>query len=194
MRPALLIVDVQRVYTDPDGRLHCADAAGTVGRINELAARCGERGMPVIVITHSHKSDGSDLGRMFDFTGDAPAGFGFEEGTKDVELCPELRVPRGALEIRKTRYSAFARTGLDEILRSLRVDTVVICGFMTNCCCESTARDAHDRDFFVDFIVDATGTPGTQTMDQAEIRRVVADLLANGFARVRSAQAYLATV
>ena len=38
---------------------------------------------------------------------------------------------------------------------------------MTNFCCESTARYAHDVDFHVDFISDATGTPGTDNLSEA---------------------------
>ena len=87
----------------------------------------------------------------------------------EVEYDPRLiRVP-GAPEVIKNRYSAFTGTSLDKILRQNEVDTVVVCGFMTNFCCDSTAREAHDRDYFVDFIVDATGTPGTEHMSQVEV-------------------------
>jgi ureidoacrylate peracid hydrolase len=75
-------------------------------------------------------------------------------------------------------------TPLSTLLDEANVDTLVICGFMTNFCCDSTAREAHDRDYFVDFVVDATGTPGTETLDENEIREVVSDLLGEGYARV----------
>lgn len=73
----------------------------------------------------------------------------------------------------------------------MNVDRVVVCGFMTNFCCDSTTRDAHDLDYFVDFIVDATGTPGTADLDQAKIRKVVTRLLAEGYAEVFSTKDYL---
>ena len=91
----------------------------------------------------------------------------------------------------KNRYSAFAGTDLDQRLRSAKVERVAICGFMTNFCCESTARSAHDRDYFVDFIVDATGTPGTDNFDEAKIRETVAELLGAGFSQVVSTRSHL---
>ncbi len=59
----------------------------------------------------------------------------------------------------KRRYSCFEGTELEAILRSVDASGVAVCGYMTNFCCESTARAAHDRDYFVDFIADATGAP-----------------------------------
>ena len=91
----------------------------------------------------------------------------------------------------KNRYSAFAGTDLDQRLRSAKVTRVAICGFMTNFCCESTARDAHDRDYFVDFVLDATGTPGTDNLDEARVREIVGELLGAGFSNVMSTRSHL---
>jgi acyl-coenzyme A synthetase/AMP-(fatty) acid ligase len=63
---------------------------------------------------------------------------------------------------------------------------------MTNFCCDSTARGAHDRDLFVDFITDETGTPGTEELDEKEIRKIVGELLGAGYARVHTTRKYLA--
>jgi nicotinamidase-related amidase len=62
---------------------------------------------------------------------------------------------------------------------------------MTNFCCESTARDAHDLDYFVDFVIDATGTPGIPKMKQAKVRDLVAAFLREGFAEVFTTKEYL---
>ena len=42
------------------------------------------------------------------------------------------------------------------ILRGMEVTDLVIVGVLTNCCCESTARDGFFRDFRVFFLADAT--------------------------------------
>jgi nicotinamidase-related amidase len=131
---------------------------------------------------------------MYDYTGEMAGDFDFKEGSDEVAFCPLLTRPLKAVEIVKTRYSAFVGTRLDEALHRLQVDTVIVCGFMTNFCCDSTARDAHDRDFFVDFVVDATGTPGTETMDQDNIRRIVSEFLGAGYARIYSTEDYLDTL
>ena len=191
---ALLIIDPQRVYTDPDSELYCADAAATIDRINQITGVASRLGWTVVIVRHIHKADGTDLGRMFDFGGDDSGDFNFRQGTDDVECDARLAVPAGASEVTKNRYSAFVGTNLDRILTKQSVSRVVITGFMTNFCCESTARDAHDRDYFVDFITDATGTPGTPSIDEEHMRTFVADCLAAGIARVFSTDEYLSAV
>lgn len=191
MSSALIVIDVQKIYTDRHSEMFCKDARRTVKRINDLIQNFQERKSPVFLIRHVHKVDGSDLGRMFDYTGDPEDDFNFKEDSEEVEYDDLLVRPEKASEIVKNRYSAFSGTGLDERLRRAGVDTVVICGFMTNFCCESTARSAHDRDYFVDFIVDATGSPGTDNMDEKKIRTVVGELLEAGFARVIKTESYL---
>lgn len=48
------------------------------------------------------------------------------------------------VHVKKSGFSAFfpGKCDLDERLKARRIDTVVICGFVTNICCESSARDA----------------------------------------------------
>jgi nicotinamidase-related amidase len=121
---------------------------------------------------------------MFDYLGEAAEDFNFKDGSEEVEYDARLTQPLRARHFTKNRYSAFVETPLSTLLDEANVDTLVICGFMTNFCCDSTAREAHDRDYFVDFVVDATGTPGTETLDENEIREVVSDLLGEGYARV----------
>lgn len=191
MKTALLVIDAQRIYTDPDSEMYCRDARGTIKRINSLIERYQSERMPIFFVRHIHKNDGSDLGRMFDFSGEPEPDFNFREGTSDVDYDAELVRPSSSPEFVKTRYSAFAGTDLDQKLKAGNVGRVTICGFMTNFCCESTARDAHDRDYFVDFVVDATGTPGTDNLNEKKIRDVVAELLGAGFSRVMSTRSHL---
>ncbi len=180
---ALLVIDAQNVYTSPDSELHCKGARQTIGRINELIADAQRRNDIIVLIRHIHRSDGSDLGRMFDYLGEPEEDFNFKDGTPEVEFDPALELPKKHIEITKTRYSAFVGTDLDATLRSRNIDSVTICGFMTNFCCEGTARHAHDLDYFVDFLTDATGTPGTEKQTQADLRTRVADTLQAGYAR-----------
>ena len=188
---ALLVIDAQKIYTTKDSEMYCKDSPGTIKRVNSLIDLYQESRMPIIFIRHIHNNDGSDLGRMFDFSGEAEEDFNFKSGSDEVEYDPGLHRPRQLEEVIKNRYSAFVGTDLENLLRKKKVTTVTICGFMTNFCCDSTARDAHDRDFFVDFISDATGTPGTEHLGEKEIRKIVAELLGTGYARIHTTKKYL---
>jgi nicotinamidase-related amidase len=191
LRRALLVIDVQKVYTCRESELFCPDSAATVGRINRLISSFQTSGEPIVLIRHVHRADGSDLGRMFDFLGAWNGSFNFKEGTEEVEYDDNLLRPGGAIEMAKNRYSTFANTDLQRQLQAAGVEALVICGFMTNFCCDTSARDAHDLDYYVDFVLDATGTPGTPNMDEEAVRKAEADFMQAGFARVLSTEEFL---
>jgi len=57
--------------------------------------------------------------------------------------------------------------------------------------CESTARDAHDRDYYVDFIIEATGTPGLEKLNQDQIKLGLAQTLSAGYAHILKTEEFL---
>ncbi|MFM2281228.1 MAG: hypothetical protein RLZZ444_3459 [Pseudomonadota bacterium] len=192
MARAILVIDVQKVYTDPASPLFCVGHEDAIDNINRVLAAADAAGDLVVHIRHIHQPDGSDAGRMFDFTGE-PGELGFVAGTQEVEDDPRLKVPASALQVTKQRYSSFIGTGLDEKLRERSIDRIVITGFMTNFCCEATARNGHDLDYFVDFLLDATGCPDlSESATQAVIKEGTAITLSAGFARVMSTSEWLA--
>lgn len=73
------------------------------------------------------------------------------------EFIDDLDTSKGMVLI-KHQYDAFARTRLERFLLQKRVEQVVICGVLTNLCCETTARSAFMRGFEVYFTDDATRT------------------------------------
>lgn len=68
-RTALVIVDMQKVFCDPDGTLYVPSTADIVPAIRELAATCRGMGVPVVYLRHIVRGDGSDTGRMRDQPG-----------------------------------------------------------------------------------------------------------------------------
>jgi len=80
------------------------------------------------------------------------------ENTSDAKIHKALTPRPQEKVIYKHRYSAFYNTDLEITLRCLKITDLVICGIMTNLCCETTARDAFMRDYRVFFLLDATGT------------------------------------
>ncbi|MEM5785220.1 MAG: isochorismatase family cysteine hydrolase [Candidatus Aenigmatarchaeota archaeon] len=190
MKEALLVIDVQKIYTESDSNLCCVGNDKTIENINKLIDNFTKRNELIIMVRHMHKKDGSDLGRMFDFAGESED-FNFKEDSNEVKYAENLKRPKNVIEITKNRYSAFKNTDLDRILKKHKVKKVVICGFMTNFCCESTAREAHDMDYFVDFIIDATGCPDLPSLTQNQIKKVVSETLANGWAVMLTTDEYI---
>jgi nicotinamidase-related amidase len=77
-----------------------------------------------------------------------------QEGSKGAEFVGVTPLP-GEAVFSKNRYNAFAGTGLDAHLKTLKRDTLVIAGLTAECCVDSTARDAFERDYHVFIASDA---------------------------------------
>ncbi|MBI2862824.1 MAG: cysteine hydrolase [Chloroflexi bacterium] len=157
---ALVIIDVQHDWCHPDGffgkRGRLMDRVQTMmPRLLSFIEQAHSVGMPTIYVhtfhsrwtipdivpDEAHEPGGSP---------GAPGSWGAE--FHQVQPRPEDYV------ITKHRYDAFLGTDLELVLRSIGAKTVIITGVATNTCCESTARAAYMRDFYVVFLNDCTAT------------------------------------
>lgn len=149
---AVLVIDVQV-------GLFCAkpppfEAEAVVARINEVTAKARKAGAPVIFIQHDGEPSEPDL---------VP----FSEGWK---LHPNLQVLPGELVIRKTTCDAFYHTTLESELRSRGITTLLLMGFATDFCVDSTLRSAASKDFRVIVVADAHTTSDNPVL-KAELVR-----------------------
>lgn len=187
---ALLVIDAQEEYFDPDGPAYFPEAAATLGALNRLIEAFDGRAAPVIYLRHAHRDTGVDVGRMGDFAEDDEED-SFVEGSARVAFHSGLREAANATIVTKNRYDSFIGTDLEGILRTLGIRTVVVSGYMTSFCCDSTARGAHSRDYETVFVLDAVGGPDLERLDGSdypagEVKEDVAAALAAGFADVVS--------
>lgn len=140
MKRALLVIDVQNEYFT--GKMPVIYPAGSLGNIL-LAMNCAaDRGIPVILIQHSSPKDSNVFAKGSD---------GWQIH-KDVLACKHDYV------IEKKLPGSFTGTGLEDLLKQEGVDTVVISGYMTQMCCDTTSRQAMHLGYAVEFLSDATGT------------------------------------
>ncbi len=143
MRPALLIIDAQNEYFAPDGQWIIPDGEQALTRIQALLAAARDAGLPVFHITHENLN---------------PAGPVFTPGTAAVAIRQGIDVRPGEKRILKHYPGSFTQTALEAYLRQAGVDTVIVCGYMTHMCCDTTTRQARERGFSVLFTSDATAT------------------------------------
>lgn len=185
---ALLVIDVQQEYFKPGGPAAFDSAESILPRVNQLIDGFRKAGKEVLFIKHANRADGSDAGRMGDFLSPDEAD-SFVEGSPEVEFHPDLDFRPDDVVVVKRRYSAFTGTDLESILRTSRTRAVVIAGLMTSFCCESTARDAHGRDYEVLFVSDANEGPDLQDLkgnavSHQEVLTSTLTALAAGFAEI----------
>lgn len=79
-------------------------------------------------------------------------------GSFEHDVIDQLQPRPGELVVDKNASSPFNGTGIDQILRNLGIETLVLTGTATEQCVETTARDAGDRGYNVIVVEDATGT------------------------------------
>jgi len=167
-RMALVNVDMQLAFVEGTP-LSAANGVALLGIVNKLSAACRAAGIMVIHTKHTTRADGTNLGTMGVLCDPVREGY-IQEGTKTVELHAGLDVEPGDIVLEKPRYGAFSGTDLDMILRGNDIDTIIVSGICTNICCETTAREAGMRDYFVFFMEDGTDTFATDPEHQAPSR------------------------
>lgn len=141
MSRALLVIDVQREYFE--GALPIRHPAGHLESILEVMDAAKRANIPTVVVRHHQPEADSPLFRL---------------GSDMWQLHSEVEGrPRDVL-IDKQLPGSFTNTPLDQFLKERGVDTVCIAGYMTQICCDTTARQAFHRGYKVEFLRDATGT------------------------------------
>lgn len=179
-RTALVVLDMQRYFLDPDSHAYIPSAADIVPGIRSLAAAFSERGLPVVFTRHLNTPQ--DAGAMALWWDDL-----IREGDPLSEITSDLETSTGAV-LEKSQYDAFYKTDLEDILKRQGIERVVVSGVMTHLCCETTARSAFVRGFEVTFPVD-----GTATYDEGFHLATLLNL-SNGFATLAFVEGILAAV
>jgi ureidoacrylate peracid hydrolase len=159
-RTALLVIDIQRDFAAPDGAMARGGADMTsIGpaveqakRLVDAARAAGVMCVFTRVATAPHLE--TAVAREAKTRHGDEAQSVCAEGTPGADFVEPL--PRdGELVVTKRRYSAFAGTELAQTLKTQGIDTLVLCGLTTECCIQSSAWDAFERDFHVVIAVDA---------------------------------------
>ena len=90
-------------------------------------------------------------------------------GSKDFEFVDGIKPLPGETVVNKARYSGFAGTNFDQLLRANRTNTLIFVGVNTNVCVESTLRDAYHREYFALMVADATFQSGPPAIMDATV-------------------------
>jgi ureidoacrylate peracid hydrolase len=159
-RTALLLIDMQVDFGAPQGTvarqgadLTAAQAAVKNAVLLVEAARAAGV-MPVFVRLVTRPGDETERAREAKARRDDVAPDFCIEGSPGADFIGPKPEP-GEIVISKSRFSAFAGTGLAETLRARGVDTVVLAGLTTECCIQSSAWHAFEQDLHVFIANDA---------------------------------------
>jgi nicotinamidase-related amidase len=163
---ALVMVDVQNDFCHPEGyygrigkRLDEIQVA--LPRMAALVDAARAAGVLVVWIEQTllaaAVSDSPSWLRRRTGAGSQPPEWTLDGSWGQGVVAP-LEIRAGEPVVRKHRSSAFVSTDLDLILRSNDIESLVICGTVTQGCVESTARDATFFDYYVTLARDCVAT------------------------------------
>lgn len=149
----VMVVDVQTglFSTDPPP----FEASGVIQRINQVTAAARLAGIAVVMVQHQGPVDGDWL---------VPA-------TDSWKLHRDLVVAPGDLSVRKTTGDAFYKTDLEKQLRERGIESLVLAGYATEFCIDSTLRNAVSKEFEVFVVSDAHTTNDAPLLKAHAIRQ-----------------------
>lgn len=188
-RTAVLVVDMQNAFASSGGMLDLAGldisgAAEVVEKVGDVAGAARAAGIPVVYLEMGYPADRSTAGGP-----ESPnpakelslalararpelAGQLLTWGSWDYAIVEALEPREGDLVVRKARYSGFAGTDLDSMLRSRNVKYLIFTGIAANVCVESTLREAYFREYWCLLATDATMAAGGKELHAATVFNV----------------------
>jgi nicotinamidase-related amidase len=168
---ALLVIDVQNEYFT--GKLPVTYPAGSLANVLRAIDAARASRVPVVAIQHASPQADAAV---------------FRKGSKEWELHAEVASRPHDVLIHKSLPGSFTGTNLEAWLRERGVGTVVIAGYMTQMCCDTTARQAVHLGFGVEFLSDGTGTLAVKnaagTVSDEELHRAILVTQQMRFSRV----------
>ena len=171
MKEALLVIDVQNEYFT--GKLPITWPPKSLENILTAMDYAHASHVPVVVIQHTNL---------------APEAMTLRKGTTGWELHDEVKRRHADVLIEKNLPGSFTGTNLEEWLQERKISTVTIAGYMTQMCCDTTARQAFHRKYAVNFLADATGTLSVTnsagTITDADLHRAILVTQQMKFSRV----------
>jgi len=178
MKRALLVIDVQNEYFT--GRLPVTYPQNSFENILRVIEAAAKSKIDIAVIQHAAPQKDSQT---------------FVKGSKEWELHPRIKEIEYSRLVEKNLPGSFTNTDLEEWLKKEGIDTIAICGYMSQMCCDTTARQGLHLGFSVEFLSDATGTLDISneggSITAEELHRAVLVTQAMRFSRVISAEEWI---
>jgi ureidoacrylate peracid hydrolase len=173
INPALLVIDVQNGFVSKGGSydllgMETTNYTKVIPKIRDLIIMCRNAGIPIFFTQAVREASGIDV--LTNTHQILPKSR--EErimkrpicirGTWDADIVDDIKPVDTDHIVIKRRDSAFHDTEIGVWLRSIRVDTLIICGIDTSICVETSLRDAFNIGYDIVLVSDATASSNTK--------------------------------
>lgn len=133
MKPAILVIDMLNDFILEGAPLECGKGREIINPIKKLIDFGRMRKIPVIYIMDSHDPDDREF-KIW-----PPHAV---ENTKGAEVIDALKPQKGDILIKKKTYDGFFKTNLENILKKMKIDTLILTGVCTDICILHTGSSA----------------------------------------------------
>ncbi|MCU7723457.1 cysteine hydrolase [Actinoplanes sp. KI2] len=173
-KTAVVLIEYQNEFTTDGGVLHGAvapvmDKTGMLDKTVALVEAARRAGVTIMHAPITFAPGYGELSRHpYGILKGVVDGNAFVKGTWGAAIVDRLTPAAGDIVIEGKRgLDTFASTNLDFILRSRGIETVILGGFLTNCCVESTMRSAYENGYRVITLTDCTAATSPEEHDNA---------------------------
>lgn len=173
-KTAVVLIEYQNEFASEGGVLHGAVSAvmDKTGMLPKTVALVDAARAAGVTIMHAPITFAAGYGELsrhpYGILKGVVDGNAFVKGTWGAAIIDDLAPAEGDILIEGKRgLDTFASTNLDFILRSKGIDTVILGGFLTNCCVESTMRSAYENGYRVITLTDCTAATSAEEHDNA---------------------------
>ncbi|MFF4550135.1 cysteine hydrolase [Streptomyces sp. NPDC001435] len=173
-KTAIVLIEYQNEFTSDGGVLHgaVADVMQRTGMLANTVAVVDTARRAGVPIMHAPITFAEGYGELtrhpYGILKGVVDGKAFVKGTWGAAIVDELTPVNGDIVIEGKRgLDTFASTNLDFILRSKGIDTIILGGFLTNCCVESTMRTGYEHGFRVITLTDCVAAVSQEEHDNA---------------------------
>lgn len=160
-KTAVVLIEYQNEFTSEGGVLHGAvdavmQSTGMLENTKAFVEKARAAGVTIMHAPITFAPGYSELTRHpYGILAGVVGGNAFVKGTWGAAIVDDLAPSEGDILIEGKRgLDTFASTNLDFILRSKGIETVILGGFLTNCCVESTMRSAYENGYRVITLTD----------------------------------------
>jgi len=157
VKPAVVVIDMINDFVT--GIFKNERAEKIIPNVRQLVNFARENKIPVVYVNDAHMPD---VDVEFDVWPQHAVA-----GTLGAQVVDELKPKMSDFVLHKRRYSAFQGTDLDQLLRELKVDTLILTGVVTDICIQHTAADAFFRGYRIIVPVDCVEANDEQTQKTA---------------------------
>ncbi|MEU1710641.1 cysteine hydrolase [Streptomyces sp. NPDC005706] len=173
-KTAIVLIEYQNEFTSDGGVLNgaVADVMKRTGMLANTVALVDAARQAGVSIMHAPITFAEGYGELtrhpYGILKGVVDGKAFVKGTWGAAIVDELTPVNGDIVIEGKRgLDTFASTNLDFILRSKGIDTIILGGFLTNCCVESTMRTGYEHGFRVITLTDCVAATSQEEHDNA---------------------------